>query len=224
MVQIPPHIWILAQLAASLTRQRRGEAEGVIAVALSVAGPVAADARPPAAAAWSACGEHWVAHGTLEQPACITPVQPLGPRCGRWRERGGEASPAGARPKSPWLFGWDPCDSPEGRLGCARITRLTLVQLAVGGQASVLLLASLLCLEVIELVPTPAGLVRKHHTWGMTESLGRVRRRGGRERGMRSVEERGGGRGGGGRKDAREEWGKCWEEALWETQERPDPS
>lgn len=41
---------------------------------------------------------------------------------------------------------------------------LTLVQLAVGGQASVLLFTCPLRLEVIELVTAPAGLVRKHHT------------------------------------------------------------
>lgn len=41
---------------------------------------------------------------------------------------------------------------------------LTLVELAVSGQASVLLLTRPLRLEVIELVAAPAGLVRKHHT------------------------------------------------------------
>lgn len=45
--------------------------------------------------------------------------------------------------------------------------------MTISGQASVLLLARLLRLEVIELVAAPAGLVRKHHTWWM-ESLGRA--------------------------------------------------
>lgn len=41
---------------------------------------------------------------------------------------------------------------------------LTLVELAVSGQASVLLLTRPLRLEVIELVAAPAGLVWKHYT------------------------------------------------------------
>lgn len=52
---------------------------------------------------------------------------------------------------------------PARGLGGARARPLTLVQLGVGGQASVLLLARLLRLVVVELVPAPAGLVRKHH-------------------------------------------------------------
>lgn len=64
--------------------------------------------------------------------------------------RGQALSPAGAPPMGgPW-------HNPGP---------LTLVQLGVGGQTSVLLLARLLCLVVIELVPAPAGLVREHNTW-----------------------------------------------------------
>lgn len=70
----PPH---------ALTRQRRGEAEGVVAVARAVAGPVGADAGPAGAAARGSRGEDGVTHRALEQPARVTPVQPLGPRCGR---------------------------------------------------------------------------------------------------------------------------------------------
>lgn len=79
-----------------LTCQGRGEAEGVVAVPAAVAGPVAADAWPPVAAAWSPRVEHRVAHGALEQPTGVAPVQPLGPR---WRRRGwrGQESPAQAR-------------------------------------------------------------------------------------------------------------------------------
>lgn len=68
-----------------LTCHRRGEAEGVVAVALPVAGSVATDTRPTVTAARSACVEYRVAHGALEQPARVTPVQSLGPR---WREMG----------------------------------------------------------------------------------------------------------------------------------------
>lgn len=68
-----------------LTCQRRGEAEGVVAVALPVAGPVAPDTRPTVTAARSACVEYRVAHGALEQPARVAPVQSLRPR---WREMG----------------------------------------------------------------------------------------------------------------------------------------
>lgn len=83
--QAPPP-WARRWLVPPLTCQRRGEAEGVVAVALPVAGPVAADAGPTSATARSARREHWVAHGALEQPARVTPVQTLGPR---WREMAG---------------------------------------------------------------------------------------------------------------------------------------
>lgn len=69
---------------------------------------------------------------------------------------------------------------------------LTLVQLGVGGQAAVLLLACLLRLVVIELVPAPAGLVRKHHTCGVADSLGRAGRRGKGKKRRGSLAERAG--------------------------------
>lgn len=69
----------------ALTCRHRSEAEGVVAVALPVAGPVAADPRPPPAAARGARREHRVAHRALEQPARVAPVQALGPR---WRAGG----------------------------------------------------------------------------------------------------------------------------------------
>lgn len=164
-------------LAPPLTRQSGGEAEGVVAVALLVAGPVAADPWPTSASARSARREHRVAHGALEQPSRVTPVQTLRPR---WREMGGVvgglgASPAGAgREHAPAGAHVAARRGP----GSPRVRPLTLVQLGVGGQASVLLFARLLRLVVIELVPAPAGLVRKHHTWGVADSLGRAGRRG----------------------------------------------
>ena len=90
ILQTPPQLRVFAQqhlfrspsnpppgaaaFAPPLTCQRGRETEGVVAVALPVARPVAADPRPTAAAARGARCKHRVTHGALEQPARVTPV------------------------------------------------------------------------------------------------------------------------------------------------------
>lgn len=145
----------------STTLKSGGETESIESVLLLVPGPVGADAgQEETAAARLPRVDDGVVDGPFEDPAGVAPVQTLRPGCGA---RGGSASALLPMPAPP-----------SRNLGQMRgfFSRcFTFVELLVGGEAGVLLLAGSLGFVVVEFVAAIAGLV------GEDDACGRDRRR-----------------------------------------------